>query len=85
MASGLPNIILAKSCGIQINVRPVDAGPLVFIISSTSGSAIPISVRSTAKTVPNIMIPASKVDSVFVCIDSDDFFCGFPDHYVPIA
>ena len=60
-----PNIILAKSWGIQINVSPVEAGPLVFMISRTSGSIIPISVLRTANTVPKIMIPDSRETVLF--------------------
>jgi len=36
IASGFPITILANSWGIQMNVSPVLAGPLVLMISSVS-------------------------------------------------
>ena len=56
MAKTFPAGIFANSCGIQMNVSPVAAGPLVFMISSTS--ALLISAPRTANTVPNMTIAA---------------------------
>ena len=60
IASGLPNDIFTKSCGIHIKVNPVDPGPEVFMISKISGLDIFKSLPRIEKTVLKIIIAANS-------------------------